>query len=168
MVVLRAYVGLIFLTNGLSKLFDFTHITIGPFFSGGLIDSASAQHQLAHAATTTFIKPLGDLAAWIATDGYGVFGPLLTIAELALGLGMITGVLVRWAAIGGLILFVPIWIMIWPTGDYFWDYPADVVPLAIFAIAPVPSGIWLHTLERIRRMRTERSQHRLPSGVRTS
>ncbi len=150
MVLLRIYIGLNFLSNGLAKLFDFSSITLGPFFSGGLINSESAQRILRHASQTTFITPLGHLASWIANNAYGVLGPLLTISELALGLGMLAGALVRWAAIGGLILMVPIWVMIWPTNDYLWDYPGDLVPLLIFAVAPVPSRPWLWILQRVR------------------
>ena len=149
MVLLRMYVGLVFLSNGLAKLLGFSSVTIGTVFSGGLINSESAQRILQHASRATFIPPLGQLAVWIANDAYGVFGPLLTIAELALGLGMLTGVLVRWAAIGGLVLMVPVWVMLWPTHDYLWDYPADLVPLLIFAIAPVPSRAWLRLLRRV-------------------
>ena len=151
MVVLRIFIGLDFFSNGLAKLFDFSSIKLGSFFSGGLITSESAQRMLRHASETTFITPLGHLAGWIANDAYGVFGPLLTIAELALGLGMLTGAFVRWAAIGGLVLMVPIWVMIWPTNDYLWDYPGDLVPLLIFAVAPVPSRPWLWLLQRLRR-----------------
>lgn len=150
MVLLRIYVGLVFLSNGLAKLLGFSSLTVGTVFSGGLINSESAQRILQHASTATFIPPLGQLAGWIANDAYGVFGPLLTIAELALGLGMLAGVLVRWAAIGGLILIVPIWVMGWPTHSYLWDYPADLVPLLIFAIAPVPGRAWLWLLRRMR------------------
>ena len=149
MVLLRIYVGLVFLSNGLAKLLGFSSISIGTVFSGGLINSESAQRILQHASRATFIPPLRAAPAWIANDAYGVFGPLLMIAELALGLGMLTGVLVRWAAIGGLVLMVPIWVMIWPTHDYLWDYPADLVPLLIFAIAPVPSRAWLWVLRRM-------------------
>ena len=117
MVLLRIYIGLDFLTNGLAKRFDFSSVRIGTFLDAGLIDSGSAQHQLLHASQTTFIAPLGELAAWIANDAYSVFGPLLTIAELALGVGMLTGALVRWAAIGRLVPMVPVRVMIGPTHD---------------------------------------------------
>lgn len=142
---------MVYLSNGVAKLLGFSSVTVGTVFSGGLIDSGSAQRILQHAARSTSIPPLGQLAAWVANDAYGVFGPLLTIAEVALGLGMLTGVLVRWAAIGGLVLMVPIWVMLWPTRDYLWDYPADLVPLLIFAIAPVPSRAWLWVLQQVRR-----------------
>ncbi len=105
---------------------------------------------LLHDSMTTFLPPLGAVAHWVATDGFPVFGPLLTAAELALGLGMLTGVLVRWAAIGGLALMVPIWFMVWPTHDYLWDYPGDLVPLLILVVAPVPSRFWLNIVERTR------------------
>lgn len=150
LVVLRVYVGLVFLSNGLAKLFGLSSVTFGPGFRAGLIDTGGAQRILQHAASMTAFPPLGHLAAGIA-GAFTVFGPLLTVAELALGTGMLAGVLVRWAAIGGLVLLVPVWVMTWPTGGYLWDYPADLVPLLILAVSPVPSRAWTRLIHRAHR-----------------
>jgi len=70
---------------------------------------------------------------------WGFFGVFGTLAELAVGLGLIAGVATRLAAVGGLLLIAPIWVMLWHTGLYLWQYPAeDLLPLAL--LATVPAG----------------------------
>jgi thiosulfate dehydrogenase (quinone) large subunit len=50
---------------------------------------------------------------------------------------LIFGVATRLAAVGGLLLLAPIWVMLWHTGGYLWEYPAeDLVPLLLLAIVP--------------------------------
>lgn len=59
------------------------------------------------------------------------------VAELAIGLGLIFGVASRLAAVGGLLLIFPIWVMLWDTNQYLWTYPAeDLFPLLLLAIVP--------------------------------
>lgn len=61
----------------------------------------------------------------------------MTLAELAVGIGLLFGIASRLAAVGGLLLIGPIWIMLWHTGLYLWQYPAeDLFPLVLLAIAP--------------------------------
>jgi len=56
--------------------------------------------------------------------------------ELAIGLGLLFGVATRLAAVGGLLLLVPIWIMLAGTNQYLWTYPLDLFPLLVLAIVP--------------------------------
>ena len=38
----------------------------------------------------------------------------------------------RLAAVGGLLLLTPIWVMLWDRGQYLWTYPAeDLFPLLL-------------------------------------
>jgi uncharacterized membrane protein YphA (DoxX/SURF4 family) len=56
---------------------------------------------------------------------------------LAIGFGLPFGVATRLAAVGGLLLLVPIWVMRWHRGGYLWEYPAeDLFPLVLLAIVP--------------------------------
>jgi len=51
----------------------------------------------------------------------------------------VVGLATRLAAVGGLLLIAPIWVMLWHTGLYLWEYPAeDLIPLAL--LATVPAG----------------------------
>ncbi len=68
---------------------------------------------------------------------WGIFGAFLTVAELAIGIGLVLGIATRLAAIGGLLLIGPIWMMLLHTNLYLWQYPAeDLFPLLLLAIVP--------------------------------
>ena len=43
---------------------------------------------------------------------WGVFQIFLTIAELAVGIGLLFGIATRLAALGGILLILPIWLML--------------------------------------------------------
>jgi len=79
--------------------------------------------------------PLPLLAIW-AGGGLFVLCGALTLAELAVGVGLLLGIATRLAAVGGLLLILPIWIMLWHTTGYLWEYPLDLFPLVLLAIVP--------------------------------
>jgi uncharacterized membrane protein YphA (DoxX/SURF4 family) len=133
---LRIFTGLVWLSNGLAKLFDVGKIDLG-FFSGTLITKGAARAIATGASEQTGIAPLGAFYRDVVLPNWGFFGVFLTIAELAVGIGLIFGIATRLAAVGGLLLIAPIWIMLWPTGRYLWEYPAeDLFPLVLLAIVP--------------------------------
>ncbi|MGH3756485.1 hypothetical protein [Actinophytocola sp.] len=45
----------------------------------------------------------------------------LSVAELAIGVGLVFGIATQLAAVGGLLLIAPIWVMPWPAGGYLWE-----------------------------------------------
>ncbi|MGQ0774828.1 MAG: hypothetical protein ACT4NY_10490, partial [Pseudonocardiales bacterium] len=49
---------------------------------------------------------------------------------------LLLGIASRLAALGGLLLIAPIWVMLWNEPLYLWLYPADLVPLLLLAIVP--------------------------------
>jgi thiosulfate dehydrogenase (quinone) large subunit len=49
--------------------------------------------------------------------------------------------LTRLAALGGLALIVPIWLMLFATNQYLWTHPLDLFPLLL--LATVPAGRFL-------------------------
>jgi uncharacterized membrane protein YphA (DoxX/SURF4 family) len=133
---LRIFTGLVWLSNGLAKLFDVGKIDFG-FFSGSLIAKGAANVILTRASDTTDITPLGAFYRDVVLPNWSFFGVFLTITELAIGVGLILGIATRLAAVGALLLIAPIWIMLWPAGGYLWEYPAeDLFPLALLAIVP--------------------------------
>ena len=136
--VLRIFTGLVFLTNGLAKVTGIQDVNLG-FFSFTLITSSGAKGLAGGAADSTYIAPLKAFYNNVVLPNWGFFGVFLTIAELAIGLGLIFGVATRLAAVGGLLLIAPIWVMKWHTGLYLWEYPAeDLLPLAL--LATIPAG----------------------------
>ncbi|MBN9098180.1 MAG: DoxX family membrane protein [Pseudonocardia sp.] len=133
---LRIFTGLVWLSNGLAKLIDKGNFDLG-FFSFNLVTRGSAQFIATDAAGKTQIAPLGAFYRDVVLPNWGFFGAFLTVAELAIGLGLIFGVASRLAAVGGLLLIGPIWVMLWHTGGYLWEYPAeDLFPLLLLAIVP--------------------------------
>jgi thiosulfate dehydrogenase (quinone) large subunit len=133
---LRIFTGLVWLSNGLAKLFDVGTIDLG-FFSGSLITKGAAQSIATGAAQRTGIAPLGAFYRDVVLPNWSFFGVFLTVAELAIGIGLIFGIATRLAAVGGLLLIGPIWIMLWHAGGYLWEYPAeDLVPLVLLAVVP--------------------------------
>lgn len=133
---LRIFTGLVFFTNGLAKVFEKSNFDLG-FFSFTLISKGSAKNILTNAADKTWIRPLGAFYQHVVLPGWGFWSVFLTLAELAVGIGLLFGIASRLAAVGGLLLIGPIWIMLWHTGLYLWEYPAeDLFPLVLLAIAP--------------------------------
>lgn len=136
--VLRIFTGLVFLSNALAKVFGAENFDWG-FFSFNLVTLSGAKSIAGGAADRTYIAPLGAFYRDIVLPNWGFFGVFLIIAELAIGLGLIFGAVTRLAAVGGLLLIAPIWVMQWHTGLYLWEYPAeDLLPLAL--LATVPAG----------------------------
>jgi thiosulfate dehydrogenase (quinone) large subunit len=133
---LRIFTGLVWLSNGLAKLTDVGHIDLG-FFDGNLITLGVARSIATDASGKTAIAPLGAFYRDVVLPSWGGFGPFLTAAELAVGLGLIFGLASRLAALGGILLIGPIWVMLWHTNLYLWEYPAeDLFPLLLLAIVP--------------------------------
>lgn len=134
--VLRVFTGLVWLSNGLAKVFEKSSYDIG-FFSFNLVDKSSARSILTGAAHRTGIRPLGGFYEHAVLPHWGLWSVFLTLAELAVGAGLILGIASRLAAVGGLLLIGPVWIMLWHTNLYLWQYPAeDLLPLVLLAIAP--------------------------------
>ena len=133
---LRIFTGLVWISNALAKIFDVGNYDWG-FFSFNLITLGAARGIATDASAKTDIAPLGALYRDFVLPHWGFFGAFLTAAELAVGLGLLFGVATRLAAVGGLLLLTPIWVMLWDRGQYLWTYPAeDLFPLVLLAIVP--------------------------------
>ncbi len=134
--VLRVFTGLVFLTNGLAKVIETSKYDLG-FFSFNLVDKSGARHILTGAAHQTQIRPLGAFYENVVLPHWELFSVFLTLAELAVAVGLIFGIASRLAAVGGLLLIGPIWVLLWHSNKYLWEYPAeDLFPLVLLAIAP--------------------------------
>lgn len=133
---LRIFVGLVFLSNAYAKATGVADYDWG-FIRFNLITSEAARFIADGAARATDIGPLAAFYQGTVLPNWDTFGPFLIVAELAIGLGLLFGVATRLAALGGLLLLVPIWLMILPTGRYLWEYPAeDILPLTLLALIP--------------------------------
>ncbi len=132
---LRIFFGLVWLSNGLAKLFDTGNYDWG-FLSFNLITRGAARSIATNAAGKSQITPLAAFYRDVVLPNWGFFGILSTIAELAVGLGLLLGIATRLAAVGGLLLITPIWLMLLHTNLYLWEYPLDLFPLLLLAIVP--------------------------------
>ena len=133
---LRIFTGLVWLSNGLAKVIEKSGFDLG-FFSFNLVDKASARSILSGAAHRTGIRPLGGFYEQVVLPHWVVWSAFLTLAEVAIGVGLILGIASRLAAVGGLLLIGPVWVMLWHANHYLWEYPAeDLFPLVLLAIAP--------------------------------
>ncbi len=133
---LRVFTGLVWLTNGLAKLIGKATYDLG-FLSFNLVTRGVAESIAKDASAQTYIEPLGAFYRDVVLPNFGFFGWFLTVAELAVGLGLVLGVLPRAAALGGLLLIGPIYLMLLHTNLYLWQYPAeDLFPLVLLTIVP--------------------------------
>lgn len=133
---LRIFTGLVWLTNGLAKVIGQKSYDLG-FISFNLVDRGVAERIAVDASEKTYIAPLAAFYRDVVVPNFGVFGWFLTVAELAIGLGLLLGVLPRAAALGGLLLLVPVWLMLIDRNQYLWQYPAeDLFPLVLLTVVP--------------------------------
>ena len=132
---LRIFFGVVWLSNGLAKLFDTGNYDWG-FLSFNLITRGAARSIASDAASKSQIAPLGAFYRDVVLPNWGFFGILLNVAELAIAIGLLLGIATRLAAVGGLLLIGPIWLMLLHSNLYLWEYPLDLFPLVLLAIVP--------------------------------
>jgi len=111
---LRIFMGLVWVSNALAKVFSSGSFDLG-FFSFNLITRDAAQRIATNAASKRQIVPLGAFYRDVVIPNWGFFGIFLTLAELAVAIGLLFGIATRLAAVGGLLLLTPIWVMLWHT-----------------------------------------------------
>lgn len=117
--VFRIILGLVFLTNGLSKVgFDF------PVLPGFLIDYDGAKGILAHNIQDHPVGVYKDFVQNVILDNYTPFGILLTVTELAVGVMLVSGAFANVGALigAGSILHINFSTLDgWHTGPWAWE-----------------------------------------------
>lgn len=118
---LRLFLAVTFVYAGSSKLFDPHYLDSG--------SPLGVRAQMAHAAAGS---PIGWLVS--ASAGHSTTtGLLVAFGEVAVGLGLLLGLLTRFAAFGGMVLALSFFLTVsWATSPYY--YGADIVFL--FAFSP--------------------------------
>ncbi|MDP9094317.1 MAG: DoxX family protein, partial [Actinomycetota bacterium] len=129
--VLRGYLAVVFIDGGVSKVAD------RRFLNGASPLSMHASVQAARASS-----PIRGLLGPVAGHSFA-FGVLISVAELAVGLGMAFGLFTRVAAAGGMLLALSLWLTVsWGASPWFTS--ADLVYL--FAFTPFliagAGGVW--------------------------
>ncbi|WP_326837828.1 hypothetical protein VSH64_23605 [Amycolatopsis rhabdoformis] len=134
-VALRIFVGLDWFSNVIAKIVGQNHFDWG-FFDFNLVNQDTAHRILQQAVASTHIAPLHWFYGSVVLPNFGFFQGFLLLAELGVAIGLTFGLLTRVAAIGGLLLLGPIWLMLLHTNQYLWTYPLDLFPLLLLAIVP--------------------------------
>ena len=157
---LRAFLGFTFTFAGLQKLAN--HDFLNPS------SAASVQHQMSQLAGQSPIGPLVTLSLHAGT----LTGILISLGELAVGVGTLLGLRARLAAAGGAMLALTFFLTVsWNTSPYY--YGADIVFL--FAVDAVHhhggrGGFVARRMDRRagveRRLATASGRGRRAAGVR--
>ena len=137
---LRIFIGVIFFANGLSKLFGFRNIEIGPY-STFLINREEARSILEGEAQRSEIPLIPSIVNDFMLPNYGWLQWVLTFVELGVGALLIVGLLSRGAALVGLAQQLFLAALYASSGRWMFEQPHEYVPLVILAL--VPAGyVW--------------------------
>ncbi len=136
LVVLRGFFGIVYLANGLAKLTGVGSVAIGPWHTF-LINLGITQGILSHDAKSS-IGVYHDFAFNVVLPNFSLFGPLIMLAEIAIGLGLLTGVLGRLAALGGFLLALNVAVAAIGAGEWTFEYLIEIVPLACLVALHIP------------------------------
>jgi uncharacterized membrane protein YphA (DoxX/SURF4 family) len=137
---LRIFIGVIFFANGLSKLFGFRNIEIGPY-STFLINREEARSILEGEAQRSDMPLIPSIVNDFMLPNYGWLQWVLTFVELGVGALLIVGLLSRGAALVGLAQQLFLAALYASSGRWMFEQPHEYVPLVILAL--VPAGyVW--------------------------
>ncbi len=132
---LRVGFGLVFLTNGLAKATGWDGIHP---FPGFLIDYDGAKGILEFDVQTHPVGIYKDFIDDIVLANYGLFGPLLTATEIAIGLMLVTGALANVGALIGALFALHLNFANWDRNIWAWEYAVEWIPL--IALLLIGSG----------------------------
>jgi uncharacterized membrane protein YphA (DoxX/SURF4 family) len=123
--VLRIFFGLVFFTNGLAKLVPgIAHLPGGYF----LIDGEGARSILQHNSAHHPLQLYKDLVFKVFLPNWGLFAPLVGLAELAAGVLLILGLASALGALLAALLSLHIQFSD-ATGPWLYEYAVEWVPL---------------------------------------
>lgn len=138
LVLLRSFVGIVYTSNGLAKVFGIHGVALGPW-RAYLIDRADALGiQRANAASAP--GALRDLGLAVAGQWHAVEWAL-TAGEVAVGLALLLGILSRLGAALGLLLALAPWLFTLGAGTWVFDYLFEPVTMLVLLVAPPLPGV---------------------------
>lgn len=152
LVAVRSFLGIVYFSNGLAKLFDFSTFSLGPW-SQYLINRGGAYNIVAANVHNGGIGQLRDFATGFVLPHWNVLGWVLNGGELAVGLGLMLGVLGRVAALGGLAMSLLLFLWSVGAGAWTYDFMFEPILLAILALTPRLPGVDSLLLKPLRRKR---------------
>jgi uncharacterized membrane protein YphA (DoxX/SURF4 family) len=141
----RIYAGLVLFANGVSKLFEFRTIEVGPY-EAFLINKQEARSILdfevnRRGGDGTDVPLLKDLVNDVFLPNWDIFQWLVTALELGAGAALILGIASRAAALAALGQQLFLQLVYASSGRWLFEQPHEWVPLLILAL--VPAGrVW--------------------------
>ena len=146
MAVLRIFMGIIFLANGLAKVEpELGRVDVG-WYHGNLITQQGARGILNFEVNDRQVRdgaPRGTKVpgvSWITNEvilkHWDVFKWLVTITELAVGVMLIAGFATRLAALAGLGFQLFLAAVYFSSNRWMFEQPHEYVPLIILALVP--------------------------------
>jgi len=136
--LIRIGFGLVFLSNGLAKATGWDGIHP---FPGFLIDFDGAKNILRFDVQTHPVGPYKDFIDEVVLRHYGIFGTLLTITEMFIGVTLISGALANVGALLGAAFALHLNFANWDRDIWMWEYAVEWIPLT--ALALIGSGRYL-------------------------
>ncbi len=138
LVAVRTFIGIVYLSNGLAKLLSFHSLTIGPWKTY-LIDrtDALAIQRSNTGSAPGFLHDLGN----VVVDHWDGMQWLLTGGEVAVGVGLILGLMSQVSAAGGFVLAFSTFVFTLGSGGWTYDYLFEPVILLALVFAPALPGL---------------------------
>lgn len=129
---MRIGFGLVFLTHGIAKLTGWDGIHP---FPGFLIDYEGARGILAHDVSTHPVALYKDFIDNVVLANYdSLFGPMLTLSELFIGLALVTGAFASAAALMGAGFALHLNFANWDRNVWAWEYAVEWIPLLSLSV----------------------------------
>jgi len=136
----RIYYGLVLLLNGLAKVFGIRNIELGPYrvflidrpFARGILQTEVFDKNDGAGTQLDFLRA----PARLMIDNWGVFGWLVTAAEVGVGLMLLLGVATRLGAAVGAAQQIGLALVYASSNRWLFEQPHEYVPLIILALVP--------------------------------
>jgi uncharacterized membrane protein YphA (DoxX/SURF4 family) len=132
---LRIFFGVILFANGLSKLFNFTAVSIGPY-KATLIDRGVARGILENEGHRTELPLIGRIANDLILPNWSLFQWVATFMEIGVGALLIIGLASRLAALADLGQQLFLAGLYFTSSRWMFEQPHEYVPLVILILIP--------------------------------
>jgi len=155
--VIRICFGVIFLANGLAKVFGWSRVALGDYYIANLINWPESRRILDSLANTdrpgtAQLPGIRWVANELVLDNWGVMQWVTTAMEVGVGLLLVVGLASRRAALVGLGFQLFLAAFYLTTNKWMFEQPHEYVPLTVLAV--VASGAVWGLDGRLRRGRT--------------